>query len=164
MKSLGDKIALDPQFSVELPKNKNFVVSAFLQTSNPLYRVTRSNEHTLIVMSENEEEWWAPQLLLEVNRIDESRSVLFGWFAPRSPLWNMLLYLQLSTGMASITLIIWTLLNWYTGADYILITALSLLMIISWGILYVVRKSKKSKGKTLIYGFYEFLNNRSLLN
>ncbi|MGS2763884.1 hypothetical protein [Sinomicrobium sp. M5D2P9] len=163
MKSLGDKIALDPQFSVELPKNKNSVVSAFLQTSNPLYRVTRSND-TLIVMSESKEEWWSPQLHLEVNRIDESRSVLSGWFAPRSPLWNMLLYLQLATGIASITLITWTFLNWYTGTDYILITALSLLMIISWGILYVVRKSKKSKGKTLIYGFYEFLNNRSLLN
>ncbi|RNL77358.1 hypothetical protein ED312_21050 [Sinomicrobium pectinilyticum] len=164
MKSLGDKIALDPQFSVELPKNKNFIVSTFLQTSNPLYRVTRSNEHTLIVMSEEEEEWWSPQLHLEVNRIDESRSVLSGWFAPRSSLWNILLYLQLATGIAFMVLIIRTFLNWYTGAGYTLLLILSILMLTCWGTLYTIRKSKKSKGKTLIYGYYEFLNNRSLLN
>src|SRR5690606_24253516 len=113
---------------------------------------------------EEEEEWWSPQLHLEVNRIDESRSVLSGWFAPRSSLWNILLYLQLATGIAFMVLIIRTFLNWYTGAGYTLLLMLSILMLIFWGTLYTIRKSKKSKGKTLIYGYYEFLNNRSLLN
>ncbi|SFW33554.1 hypothetical protein SAMN02927921_01189 [Sinomicrobium oceani] len=166
MKSLGDKIALDQQFTVELPKNKNSVVSTFLRNSNPLYRVTRPDENTLIIMSETEENWWSPQLYLEVNKVDESRTLLFGWFAPRSLLWNTLLSLQLFVGLACLITGTWIIVAWSASSTegIAFLWWIFPITLAIWGMLYAIRSAKKARGKTFIYGFYEFLNNRSILN
>ncbi|MBC9796840.1 hypothetical protein [Sinomicrobium weinanense] len=163
MKTLGDQIALDPQFAVELPKNKNSVLSTLLRVNNPSYKITRVDDRIFIAMSEKKEEWWSPQLQLEVNRIDESRSMLSGWVAPRSLLWNTLLGLQLLAGFTFMGCAIWVYLNW-TAGTVILPLVLAILMVPAWITLYFVRRSGKSKGRPFIYGFYEFLNNRALLN
>lgn len=164
MKTLGDKIALAPQFAVELPKNKSAVLSTFLRANNPDYKVTLSDNSIFIAMPENEEEWWSPQLHLEVNKIDESRSILFGWYEPRSVLWSTLSVLQLTAGLAFVACGIWAYLNWSAQANYVLPLLLAFLMIPAWLILHYVLKSGKSKGRPFIYGFYEFVNNRVLLN
>lgn len=164
MKTFGDQIALTPQFSVELPENKNSVLSSFLRANNPDYSVTCVDGRIFVAVSEKEEEWWSPQLQLEVNKIDESRSVLSGWVAPRSLLWNTLLCVQLAAGLTFIGCLAWTYFNWTAGTNIVLPLLLAILMIPSWISLYYVRKSGKSKGRPFIYGFYEFLNNRVILN
>lgn len=157
---ITNEIVLRPRFKKSLSCNHEIALKAFenLKITNSTYKIVRVDDHVFIRLPNQEQQFWSPQLHLEINEVDEHTAMLHGLFGPNPTVWTMFMFLHFIVAGLFIVFGIWTYSNWALNTPYGIQLGVTLLMIIAWFVLYFAGRHGRSKGKDEMHKLYNFMN------
>lgn len=157
--SLSNEIVLRPRFKMELNHANAFILKAFedAKTTSETYKIVRVDDHVFIRLPTHNQQFWSPQLHLEINEIDTKTSRLHGLFGPNPTVWTMFMFLHFLVAGLFIAFGIWTYTNWSLKNPYGFPLGLMLLMVMAWFVLYFSGRFGRAKGKDEMHGLYNFM-------
>ena len=130
MTSTND-IVLRPRFKIELNTNNETILSQFesQKKTQKDFIVTRVDNHVFIKYPKEKQHFWSPQLHLEIDKVDDNKSLLHGLFGPNPTVWTMFMFLHFMVAGFFIAFGIWAYTNWSLKTDYAIQLSLTFLMI-----------------------------------
>jgi len=157
MKKLPNDIVLRPRFQLEIPEKKDMVLKAFEGLKRDSFIIKRLDEHIFIKFKPEQNDFWSPQLHLEIDEIDEKSCKLFGVFGPNPTLWTFFMFLHFGVATIFIILGIWAYSSASLDKPYGLQLGIMGFMIVVWIVLYLFGRVGKSKGKPQMRELYQLM-------
>jgi len=157
MKPLSNEIVLRPRFQLNVPGNKEEVLSEFEKTKEAPFLIKRIDEHIFIKFNEKHHHFWSPQLHLEIAELDTTNCRLNGVFGPNPTLWTFFMFLHFVVAGLFIIIGIWAYSSASLHRPYHLQVGLMILIIILWFVLYFAGRSGKQKGKPQMRELHDFM-------
>lgn len=157
MKPLPNDIVLRPRFQMEIPEAKERVLKAFENLKKNPFIIKRLDEHIFIKFNPEKNDFWSPQLHLEIDEIDEKNCKLFGVFGPNPALWTFFMFLHFGVATIFIILGIWAYSSASLDKPYGLQLGLMGFMVVLWFVLYFFGRAGKSKGKPQMQELYQMM-------
>jgi hypothetical protein len=153
-------IVLRPRFKIELPKSNALVLKAFedAKTSESGFIVSRVDEHIFIKLPKSKQQFWSPQLHLEINEIGDKSSMLHGVFGPNPAVWTMFMFFHFMVVGLFIAFAIWAYSNWALKTSYAIQLSIMILMILVWFGLYFAARIGKYSSKHEMHDLHDFMN------
>lgn len=157
--SISNEIILRPRFKRELNHANASVLKSFenAKSTSEIYKIVRVDDHVFIRLPTHKQQFWSPQLHLEINEIDDKTSTLHGLFGPNPTVWTMFMFLHFLVAGLFIAFAIWTYTNWSLKNPYAMPLGLMLLMVGIWFVLYFAGRFGRAKGKREMHGLYDFM-------
>jgi len=114
IKNTMSTLQLRPRFKKTIDLTPNQITER-IQTyrSNPLRRcdVTLYGNHTVFFISSKEQQYWSPQLSLEILE-EEQGSLLKGLYGPAPKVWTMFMFLYTGIGFIGLVGLMYGLVQW----------------------------------------------------
>mgnify|MGYP001044106900 FL=1 len=81
---LENEIILRPRFKFDIEYNNERLLELFDATKSTQsnFIVSRVDDHVFIKIPKAKQQFWSPQLHLEINKIEHNKSQLYGLFGP----------------------------------------------------------------------------------
>ena len=157
---ISNEIVLRPRFKMELNHNNASVLKIFedAKTTNETYKIVRVDDHVFIRLPKHHQQFWSPQLHLEINENTEKTSTLHGLFGPNPTVWTMFMFLHFVVAGLFIAFGIWTYTNWTLKSPYGFQMGLMVLMGATWVALDFAGRIGRAKGKSEMYALYDFMD------
>lgn len=158
--SITKEIILRPRFKMELSHENTSILKAFedLTHTPGVYKIVRVDDHVFIRLPKHQQQFWSPQLHLEINNTDRNTSVLHGLFGPNPTVWTMFMFLHFLVAGLFIAFGVWTYTNWTLKNPYGIPMTLMLLMVMAWFGLYAAGRYGRTKGKAEMKDLYKFMD------
>jgi len=158
--SLENDIVLRPRFKIELDKNNEEVLKVFETAKNTQknFIVSRVDDHVFIKIPKADQHFWSPQLHLEIMKIDEDSSRVFGLFGPNPTVWTMFMFFHFIVAGLFIGFGIWAYTNWTLKTDFAIQLFVAILMIVLWIVLYFGGRLGKATGRDQMVLLHNFMN------
>lgn len=157
MNSIPNDIVLRPRFQLEVPEAKETVLKTFEKLKKTPFIIKRLDEHIFIKFNPEQNDFWSPQLHLEIDEIDEKNCKIFGVFGPNPSLWTFFMFLHFGVATIFIILGIWAYSSASLDKPYGLQLGIMGFMIIVWFVLYLFGRAGKSKGKPQMRELYQLM-------
>ena len=153
-------IVLRPRFKKALNKNNEVVLKAFEATKKEQseFIVTRLDNHVFIKFPKKQQQFWTPQLHLEIDDINNETSMLHGLFGPNPTIWTLFMFLHFIVACLFIGFGIWAYTNWKLDNNFILQISIMILMVIIWFALYFAGSIGKASSKGDMHKLNDFMN------
>lgn len=155
-----DDIALRPRFKFGINKDNEVILEAFEQakSNQSLFILTRIDNHVFIRFSNEKQNFWSPQLHLNINKIDENSSIVSGLIGPNPTVWTLFMFLHFMVAGLFIAFGIWTYTNIRLSNSYSIQICFMLLTIIMWFLLYFIGRLGKASCGNEIEKLSEFMH------
>ncbi|APY10253.1 GTP-binding protein [Seonamhaeicola sp. S2-3] len=156
----SNNIVLRPRFKKKLNKNNEVLLKAFENAKKEYseFVVTRLDNHVFIKFPKKDQQFWTPQLHLEIDEIDNNTSLLYGLFGPNPTVWTMFMFLHFIVACLFIGFGIWAYTNWKLDSDYIIQICIMVLMVVIWFTLYFAGSIGKNSNKNEMHKLNDFMN------
>jgi len=159
MKPLPNKIILRPRFQLQIPKNKENVLSKFEGLKQHPFLVKRLDDHVFIKFNQKEHHFWSPQLHLEIDEVDDISCKLYGVFGPNPTLWTFFMFVHFVVATLFIIIGIWAYSSASLDKSYHIQVGLMVLLVLIWFVLYFAGRSGKKKGKPQMQQLLDLMQN-----
>ena len=159
MKPLPNEIVLRPRFQLQIPKNKENVLSMFEGLKEDPFLVKRLDEHVFIKFNQKEHHFWSPQLHLEIDEVDDISCKLYGVFGPNPTLWTFFMFIHFVIATLFIIIGIWAYSSASLSKDYHIQLGIMIMLTALWFVLYFAGRSGKKKGKPQMHQLHDFMTN-----
>jgi hypothetical protein len=158
--SLDSDIVLRPRFKIELDKNNEEALKVFEAAKNTQknFIVSRVDDHVFIKIPKADQHFWSPQLHLEIMKVDEHSSRVFGLFGPNPTVWTMFMFFHFIVAGLFIGFGIWAYTNWTLKTDFAIQLFVAILMIVLWIVLYFGGRLGKATGRDQMVLLHNFMN------
>ena len=93
--SSTNTIVLRPRFKFELNQDYETALKAFENSTQDSFIVSRVDHHVFIKFPREEQQFWTPQLHLEIDEVDANNSLVRGLFGPNPTVWTLFILLWL---------------------------------------------------------------------
>lgn len=158
--SITNEIVLRPRFKKELNHDHTTILKTFEDSKQTckIYKIVRVDDHIFIRLPKHDQQFWSPQLHLEINEIDDKTCMLHGLFGPNPTVWTMFMFLHFLVAGLFIAFGIWTYTNWTLQNPYGFQLGLMLMMVAAWFVLYFAGRYGRRKGKSEMHALYDFMD------
>lgn len=152
-------VVLRPRFKIELNKKSQSVLNAFeIQKQNQKqFIVSRIDDHIFIKLPKNKQQFWSPQLHLEINETEDNKSMLYGLFGPSPTVWTLFIFLHFAVAGLFIAFAIWAYSNWALKEAYNLQIWGMVFMLILWIVLYISGRVSKTSNQQEMQDLHHFM-------
>ena len=152
-------VVLRPRFKIELNKKSQSVLSAFeiKKQNQKQFIVSRVDDHIFIKLPKNKQQFWSPQLHLEINETEDHKSMLYGLFGPSPTVWTLFIFLHFAVAGLFIAFAIWAYSNWALKEAYNLQIWGMVFMLILWVVLYISGRVSKTSNQQEMQDLYHFM-------
>ena len=120
--------------------------------------MSRVDDHVFIKIPKAKQQFWSPQLHLEINKIEHNKSQLYGLFGPNPTVWTLFMFLHFAVAGLFIALCIWAYSNYALKVDYSLQIWGMVLMIVLWFVLYFSGRVSKASNQKEMTDLYTFMS------
>lgn len=157
--SISNEIVLRPRFKLELNHANGPILNSFenAKSTNEIYKIVRVDDHVFIRLPTQQQQFWSPQLHLEINETDDKTTILYGLFGPNPTVWTLFMFLHFLVAGLFIAFAIWCYTSWTLKNPYAMPMGLMILMVIIWFALYFAGRFGRAKGKKEMHGLYDFM-------
>jgi len=158
---VNNDIALRPRFKMEIPRYNEAILSDFenARTTQSEFVITRVDDHVFIKFPKEKQQFWSPQLHLEINKVDDNSSTLHGLFGPNPTVWTLFMFLHFLVAGIFIAFAIWTYTNMTLKQSYAVQASVTFLMILIWVTLYFAGSIGKASSINDMRLLNDFMNN-----
>lgn len=155
-----NEVVLRPRFKIELNKSHTSVLEAFeaKQLDQKQFIVSRVDDHVFIKLPKVQQQFWSPQLHLEINALENNKSQLYGLFGPNPTVWTLFMFLHFLVAGLFIAFCIWAYSNYALKVDYQLQVWGIVGMIILWFLLYFSGRLSKTSNQKEMTALYTFMS------
>ncbi|MFL0352020.1 GTP-binding protein [Xanthomarina sp. GH4-25] len=152
-------VVLRPRFKFEKDKNNQDLLSRFdrAKKEQTNFIVSRIDNHVFIKFPKSKQQFWSPQLHLEIDEINENSSLIHGLFGPNPTVWTMFMFFHFLVGCLFLGFGAWAYSNWSLDTSYAVQISLMLFMVILWVVLYVVGQMGKKVGMDDMHLLHSFM-------
>ena len=152
-------IVLRPRFKVKLTKHKSTILSAFkvLSKSQSNFIVSCVEDHVFIKLPKQKQQFWSPQLQLEILEFPETGTTLHGLFGPSPTVWTLFMFIHFFIGLLFIGLSILAYTKHNLNQSVGIYLWLLGLLIICWFGLYAIGRIGKYSSKDEMKDLYNFM-------
>lgn len=157
MKPLPNDIVLRPRFQLEIPEAQETTLESFESMKKNPFIIKRLDEHIFIKFNPEQNNFWSPQLHLEIDEVDEKNCKVFGVFGPNPSLWTFFMFLHFGIATIFIVLGIWAYSSAALDKSYGLQLGLMAIMVVIWLVLYLFGRVGKRQGKPQMRELYELM-------
>ena len=159
MKPLPNEIVLRPRFQLQIPKNKENVLSKFEGLKQHPFLVKRLDDHVFIKFNQKEHHFWSPQLHLEIDEVDDISCKLYGVFGPNPTLWTFFMFVHFVVATLFIIIGIWAYSSASLDKNYHIQVGLMVLLVLIWFVLYFAGRSGKKKSEPQMQQLLDLMQN-----
>tara|TARA_R110002051_G_scaffold321183_2_gene408156 strand:+ start:628 stop:1125 length:498 start_codon:yes stop_codon:yes gene_type:complete len=155
-----NEVVLRPRFKIELNKSHTSVLEAFeaKRLDQKQFIVSRVDDHVFIKLPKAQQQFWSPQLHLEINALENNKSQLYGLFGPNPTVWTLFMFLHFLVAGLFIAFCIWAYSNYALKVDYQLQVWGIVGMIILWFLLYFSGRLSKTSNQKEMTALYTFMS------
>ncbi len=159
--SLENEILLRPRFKIEIDQNNENALKTIENSkeTQKYFVISRIDNHVFIRIPKQKQHFWSPQLHLEIDEINATRSELKGLFGPKPSVWTMFMFFHFVVIVLFIGFGSWAYSNWTLNNPYGIQLGLMIFMIVIWIALYFSGRMGKTKGKEEMKQLCSFLEN-----
>ena len=160
---LSNDIVLRPRFKIEIPRYNEAVLSDFqnAKATQSKFVVIRVEDYVFIRFPKEKQNFWSPQLQLEINAIDENTCLVRGLFGPNPTVWTLFMFLHFLIACLFIGFGIWTYTKWSLNQNFTIQASVTIFMVLLWVTLYFIgsigKASKTNEIRALNNFMYEVL-------
>lgn len=156
---LSNEIVLRPRFKLELNRNKDSVLKSFedSKSNQAIYHISLVDDHVFIKIPKRNQHFWSPQLHLEIESIEENKSMLHGFFGPNPTVWTMFMFLHVVVVTLFLGFGIWAYTNHSLQNSYSLQIVAMFFLIVLWLGLYLGGRIGKATGKKQMNELHQFM-------
>ncbi|MEM0519117.1 MULTISPECIES: GTP-binding protein [Aequorivita] len=156
---LSNEIVLRPRFQIELEQPCTQILTKFSEAKKCQSKFTIScvDDHIFLKLPKKQQHFWSPQLHLEIIEKDEESCSLHGFFGPNPTVWTMFMFFHVAVGILFMVNLTWLYSNYNLGNSIGLQISISVILILTWIVLYVAGRLGKKKGKPGMRELYEFM-------
>lgn len=157
---LSNEIVLRPRFKMSLQHPNAVILKSFEDSglTDKTYKIVRVDDHVFIRLPRHHQQFWSPQLHLEINEVDEKSAILHGLFGPNPTVWTMFMFLHFVVAGLFIAFAIWTYTNWSLKNPFGMQLGFVFLAVTAWFVLYVAGRFGRAKGKSEMQDLYHYMN------
>lgn len=156
----SNTIVLRPRFKIEIPCDKKVVLELFQESKKNQsdFILSCIDEHIFIRLPKTKQQFWSPQLHLEINNTDENTCILHGLFGPNPTVWTFFMFLHFCVAGLFIAFGVWAYTNWSLKSEFTIQLSLMLFMVIIWFVLYFAGSIGKTTSKEEMVALHDFMN------
>jgi len=155
-------IHLRPRFKMEFNENVQNLLSKFkdaIKDKDCRYCCKVVGNHVVIDVSVKENHFWSPQLNIEIEEVDEHRSIVKGLFGPKPQVWTLFMFFHFAVAVAFIGFSIMTYVKWMLKEDYSFALLMVILLPVLWILMYFLGRIGKKTGHQQMNELHEFMMN-----
>lgn len=158
--SSANEIVLRPRFKEDIPFHHEVILKHFATKNkdNSPFIITQIDDHVFIKYPKQQQEFWTPELHLEINHKDEQTAELRGLYGPSPTVWTLFMFLHFLVGTSFLIFGVWAYSNWRLTDDYYIQLMVCALMVIAWFVLYAAGRIGKTVSKKEMYELKNFMD------
>ncbi len=114
-------IHLRPRFKLDFDESQQKIISKFENNLNDTackYRSKIVDGHVIIDVPTDESHFWSPQLNIEIEKIDNGKTIVRGLFGPKPQVWTLFMFFHFATAIAFLGFSIMTYVKWTLKTNY----------------------------------------------
>ena len=142
-------IHLRPRFKMNFEESQQKLLAKFqsnVKNAECNYCVKVIDGHIVIDIPAEENHFWSPQLHIEIEQIDENRSIVKGLFGPKPQVWTFFMFIHFAMAFAFIGFSIVAYVKWSLKSDYTTSLIVTVALPILWVIMYFLGSLGKKRG------------------
>ena len=157
--SINNSIVLRPRFQRDLISKKSLVLEAFgrMGDFNDNLVVKCVDDHVFIRYPKQEQNFWTPQLHIEVNQKEDGGSKIYGLFGPSPNVWLAFMFLHFIVAAIFLGFGVWAYSNWSLKMDYFVQTLVASSMFAIWVLLYIIGRLGRVAAKPQMHKLNTFM-------
>ena len=159
MKQDMSEIVLRPRFKIELDKSKTTILKAFIlkKETQSDFIINCIDDHVFIKLPREKQQFWSPQLQLEVIEYPETTPSVHGLFGPRPGVWTLFMFIHFVIGFVFLGLGVFAYTQHNLNKPISIYIWLLGLLIIFWFSLYAIGRMGKHSCKDEMTTLYNFM-------
>jgi len=149
LKEKNSDIHLRPRFKMNFMESQQKLLAKFqgnVKNADCNYCVKVIDGHIVIDIPAEENHFWSPQLNIEIEQIDENRSIVKGLFGPKPQVWTFFMFIHFAMAVAFIGFSIIAYVKWSLKSDYTTSLIVTVALPILWVIMYFLGSLGKKRG------------------
>lgn len=153
-------IHLRPRFKMNFEESQQKLLAKFqskVKNADCNYCVKVIDGHIVIDIPAEENHFWSPQLHIEIEQIDENRSVVKGLFGPKPQVWTFFMFIHFAMAVAFIGFSIIAYVKWSLKSDYTSSLIVTVALPILWVIMYFLGSLGKKRGHNQMDELHRFM-------
>lgn len=153
-------LILRPRFKKEYPFHQETLLKQFDKSKQDqkAFIVSRIDDHVFIRFPKSQQQFWTPELHLEINHKDDNHCVVHGLYGPSPTVWTFFMFLHFLVGTIFVIFGIWAYSNWSLDNDYMVQLIVTMLMVILWIVLYAGGSIGKNSSQNHMHQLQYFMN------
>lgn len=151
-------IHLRPRFKLDFNESQQNLISKFkdnLKDGDCKYCSKIVDGHIVIDVPVEENHFWSPQLNIEIEKVDEHKTIVKGLFGPKPQVWTLFMFFHFAVAVAFIGFAVMAYVQWSLNTD----NSFALTMVITLPIVWVIMYGLGRIGKKTGHKQMEELNN-----
>ena len=155
-----NKVLLQPRFKIEVNLNVEEALSKLknsLETENCKFRSKIVLHHVIVDIPLEEEHYWSPQMHIEVEKDQNSKTMVKGVLGPQPKVWTFFIFLHFAVAIIFFIFFVMFYTKWSLEQDYQFSMIMCIIMPIFWLTLYFVGQYGKKLGYDQMVELHDFL-------
>jgi uncharacterized membrane protein len=153
-------IYLRPRFKMNFDESHQNLIEKFKYISKNKtgkFGILISDGHVIIDIPMEENHFWSPQLNIEIERIEENRSLVKGLFGPKPQVWTLFMFIHFAMAFAFIGFSIIAYVKYTLKSDYKIALAVTAVLPILWITMYFLGRLGRKRGHKQMDDLYGFM-------
>lgn len=153
-------IYLRPRFKIIFEENQQKLIQKFkdnITNTACKYAIKVIDGHIVIDIPAEENHFWSPQLNLEIEQIEDQKSLVKGLFGPKPQVWTFFMFIHFAMAFAFIGFFIVAYVKWSLKSDYKTALTMTIILPILWIVMYFLGSLGKKTGHKQMDELHKFM-------
>ena len=156
----NNAIFLRPRFKMDFDESQEKIISKFkdnLREANCKYCSKIIDGHIVIDVPIGESHFWSPQLNIEVEKIEQKKTIVKGLFGPKPQVWTLFMFFHFAMAVAFIGLSVMAYVQWTLKTDFTYSLMAVIILPVLWVLMYFLGRLGKRTGHQQMNELHEFM-------
>ena len=153
-------IHLRPRFKMDFNVSQQNLISKFeenLKDGECKYCSKIVDGHIVIDVPIEENHFWSPQLNIEIEKIEDEKTIVKGLFGPKPQVWTLFMFFHFAIAIAFIGFSIMAYVKWTLKSDYSFPLVMVITLPIIWVLMYFFGRIGKKTGHQQMDELHQFM-------
>lgn len=153
-------IHLRPRFKMDFEESQQKLISKFeenLKDGDCKYCCKIVDGHIVIDVPKDENHFWSPQLNIEIEKIEDDKTIVKGLFGPKPQVWTLFMFFHFAVAVAFIGFSVMAYVQWTLKSDYMFALIVVIGLPILWIVMYFLGRLGKKTGHKQMNELHEFM-------
>lgn len=153
-------IHLRPRFKMDFDESQQCIISKFednLKDGDCKYCSKIVDGHIVIDVPVEENHFWSPQLNIEIEKVEDNKTIVKGMFGPKPQVWTMFMFFHFAVAVAFIGFTVMAYVQWSLNMENLFALIMVIGLPIIWIIMYFLGRIGKRTGHKQMDELNDFL-------